>query len=473
MPDTPAKPSALRQLRDSGWQSKTVKREIHDNFLRMLAKGDELFPGIVGYDSTVIPEINLALLSGHDQLFLGEKGQCKSRLMRSLVRFLDEEIPYLDIPGVAVHEDPYKPITNVGKQFVADHNEDHIPIGWWRREDRYAERLAPGTKFADIIGEIDPSKLAGGISMSAEEALHFGLIPRMHRGIFAINELPELDELVQVGLFNILEERDVQIRGFPIRFDIDVLILFSANPATYNRSGKVIPQLKDRIGSVIHTHYPLERDQGIQIMEQEAGLDLGGDYPVVVPYFMKQLIEQITVQARKSKYIDQASGVSARFSIANYRTMVASARQRSVILCEKPAVPRISDLGHLYSSSLGKLELDLMGSHQMSERQVLDAVIAEAIRVIFHEYVEEHGLAEIAEIFGRGVKIEVGDMLPSKHYADRLKRVPPIWDKAFELNASGDPTLRASCVEFVLAGLYSLEKISRAQQHGRMVYEVG
>lgn len=469
---SPVKPTTLSQLRASGWQSKSVKREIHDNFLAALARGDELFPGIVGYDSTVIPEINLALLAGHDQLFLGEKGQGKSRLMRSLVRFLDPEVPYLDIPGVAVHEDPLKPITTAGKRFVADHNEDHVPIGWWRREDRYAERLAPGTKFADIIGEIDPAKLAGGVSMSAEEALHFGLIPRMHRGIFAINELPELDELVQVGLFNILEERDVQIRGFPIRFDIDVLILFSANPATYNRSGKVIPQLKDRIGSVIHTHYPLERDQGIEIMEREAGLDLGGEWPVVVPYFMKQLIEQITVQARKSKYIDQASGVSARFSIANYRTMVASARQRSVLLGEKPAVPRISDLGHLYSSSLGKLELDLMGSHQMSERQVLDAVIAEAIRVIFHEYVEEHGLAEIAEIFGRGVKIEVGDMLPSQHYAERLKRVPPLWDKAFEVNASGEPTIRASCVEFILAGLYAMEKISRAQQHGRMVYEV-
>ncbi len=468
-----AKPTNLRQLRESGWRSKSVKREIHDNFLAALARGDELFPGIVGYDSTVIPEINLALLAGHDLLFLGEKGQGKSRLMRSIVRFLDEEVPYLDIPGVPVHEDPLKPITTAGKRFVADHNEEHVPIAWWKREDRYAERLAPGTKFADIIGEIDPAKLAGGMSMSAEEALHFGLIPRLHRGIFAINELPELDELVQVGLFNILEERDVQIRGYPIRFDIDVLILFSANPATYNRSGKVIPQLKDRIGSVIHTHYPLERDQGIEIMEQEAGLDLGGDWPVVVPYFMKQLIEQITVQARKSKYIDQASGVSARFSIANYRTMVASARQRAVLLGEKPAVPRVSDLGHLYSSSLGKLELDLMGSHQMSERQVLDATIAEAIRVVFHEYVEEHGLAEIAEIFGKGVKIEVGDMLPSKHYADRLKRVPPVWDKAFEVNASGEPTIRASCVEFVLAGLYAMEKISRAQQHGRMVYEVG
>jgi magnesium chelatase subunit I len=470
---SPAKPSTLRQLRESGWRSKSVKREIHDNFLAALARGDELFPGIVGYDSTVIPEINLALLAGHDLLFLGEKGQGKSRLMRSIVRFLDEELPYLDIPGVPVHEDPFKPITTPAKRFIADHNEEHVPIAWWKREDRYAERLAPGTKFADIIGEIDPAKLAGGMSMSAEEALHFGLIPRLHRGIFAINELPELDELVQVGLFNILEERDVQIRGYPIRFDIDVLILFSANPATYNRSGKVIPQLKDRIGSVIHTHYPLERDQGIEIMDQEAGLDLGGDWPVVVPYFMKQLIEQITVQARKSKYIDQASGVSTRFSIANYRTMVASARQRAVLLGEKPAVPRISDLGHLYSSSLGKLELDLMGSHQMSERQVLDATIAEAIRVVFHEYVEEHGLAEIAEIFGKGVKIEVGDMLPSKHYADRLKRVPPVWDKAFEVNASGEPTIRASCVEFVLAGLYAMEKISRAQQHGRMVYEVG
>jgi magnesium chelatase subunit I len=466
------KPANLRQLRESGWQSKTVKRELHDNFLAALARGDDLFPGLVGYESTVIPETNLALLAGHDMLFLGEKGQGKSRLMRTLVRFLDAEIPYLAIPGVAVHEDPLTPITAAGKRFVAEHTEEETPIGWWPRADRYAERLAPGTKFADIIGEIDPAKLVGGISMSAEEALHFGLIPRMHRGIFAINELPELDELVQVGLFNILEERDVQIRGFPIRFDIDLVILFSANPATYNRSGKVIPQLKDRIGSVIHTHYPRERDLGIRILEQESNIELGGEYPVVVPYFMKQLIEQITVQARKSKYIDQASGVSARFSIANYRTMIASARQRSVVLGEKPAVPRISDLGHLYSSSLGKLELDLMGSHQMSERQVLDAVIAEAIGVVFHEYVEEHGLAEIAEIFGRGVKIEVGDMLPSQHYAERLKRVPPVWDKAFEVNAAGDPAVRASCVEFVLAGLYSLEKISRAQQHGRMMYEL-
>ncbi|MFM9118523.1 MAG: magnesium chelatase [Planctomycetota bacterium] len=463
-------PTNLRDLRASGWVSRSIKQELHDNFLAALARGDELFPGIVGYEDTVIPEVNIALLAGHDMLFLGEKGQAKSRLMRTLVRFLDPVIPYLAIPAAPLHEDPYHPLSHVARQFVAEHDEEQIPIAWWPREDRYGERLAPGTKFADIIGEIDPAKLAGGTSMSAEEALHFGLIPRMHRGIFAINELPELDELVQVGLFNILEERDVQIRGYPIRFDIDVMLLFSANPSTYNRSGKVIPQLKDRIGSVIHTHYPRDRELGIQIFQQEAQMELGGSYPVIVPHFMNQVIEQITVQARKSKYIDHQSGVSARFSIANYRTMIASARQRAVLLGERPAVPRISDLGHLYASALGKLELDLMSSHQMSERQVLDAVIAEAIKVVFEEYVEKHGLAEIADVFKKGVKLEVGDLLPSSHYVQRVQRVPAVWEKAFELNAAHDPAVRASCVEFVLAGLYATDQISRGTQHGKIVY---
>jgi magnesium chelatase subunit I len=470
----PAKvrPTNLKQLRESGWISKTVKQEIRDNFLRMLKEGEELFPGIIGYDNTVIPEINLALIAGHDLLFLGEKGQAKSRLMRSLVRFLDEEIPYIAEPSAPVHDDPYRPITSVCKRMVVELPEEEIPIAWWPRKQRYAERLAPGTKFADIIGEIDPAKLAGGTSMSAEEALHFGLIPRMHRGIFAMNEIPELDELVQVGLFNILEERDVQIRGYPVQFDIDVLILFSANPATYNRSGKVIPQLKDRIGSLIQTHYPVDRSTGVEIMEQEAGLRLDGEYPVLVPYFMKEIIEQLSMCARKSKYVDQQSGVSARFSIANYRTMVASARQRGVRLSERPAVPRISDLGHLYSSSLGKLELDMMGSHQMTERQVLEAIQAEAIRTVFEEYVDKHGLKEVVEVFSKGVKIEVGDMLPSAHYAERLKRVPKAWEKAFEVNPSESEAVRASCIEFVLAGLYASDRISRSQKHGRITYEI-
>ena len=464
-------PATLADLRTSGWKSRTVKDEVRENFLRMLRDGSELFPGIVGYDDTVIPEINIALLAGHDMLFLGEKGQAKSRLMRLLVRFLDPHLPYLDDPAIPLHDDPFAPITTAGRRLVASRSPEDVPIAWWPRAERYAERLAPGTKFADIIGEIDPAKLAGGTSMASEEALHLGLIPRMHRGIFAMNELPELDELVQVGMFNILEERDVQIRGYPVKFDIDVMLLFSANPSTYNRSGKVIPQLKDRIGAVIHTHYPRDRDLGIRMVEQEAGIDLGGEWPVVVPWFMKQIVEQITIAARGSKFIDQQSGVSARFSIANYETLVASARQRGVRLGERPAVPRISDLGHIYASSLGKLELDLMGSHQMTERQVLDAVVAQAIAAVFEEYVEQHGLAEIAKVFGQGVKIEVGDMVPSAAYQTLVADVPAVWEKAFEVNASEDPAVRASCIEFVLAGLYATERISRIQSHGRTVYD--
>ena len=468
-----ASPAAtnLSDLRATGWTSKSVKHEMRGNLLRMLAAGEILFPGIVGYDDTVIPEINLAILAGHDILFLGEKGQAKSRLMRLLTRFLDPWIPYIDHPDLPIHEDPDKPITKLGKRLVSDHSPEDVKIAWWHRDDRYAERLSPGTKFADIIGEIDPAKLTGGVSMGAEEALSFGLIPRMHRGIFAMNELPELDDLVQVGLFNILEERDVQIRGYPIQFDLDIAILFSANPATYNRSGKVIPQLKDRIGTLVQTHYPADRDQGIEILRQEVDGELAGDYPVQVPYFMYQVVEEITNQARRSKYVDQASGVSARFSLANFRTLVASARQRGVLLGEHPAVPRISDLGHLKSSSLGKLELDLMGSHQMTEAQVLEHVMATAIQVVFAEYVEEHGLADISEVFSKGVRVEVGDMLPSSEYAQRLKRVPAAWDKAFEVNASETDAVRASCVEFVLAGLYSLDRISRSERHGKLEYE--
>ena len=463
----------LKELKESGWESRSVKAEIQSNFVKLLESGELLFPGVLGYDNTVIREISLALLSGHDMLFLGEKGQAKSRMMRRLSDLLDEAIPYLDIPDLPIHEDPLNPITRKAQEFVNDHDDEDIPIAWWYRHDRYSERLAPGTKFADIIGEIDPAKLLSGTSMSAEDALHFGLIPRMHRGIFAMNELPELDELVQVGLFNILEERDVQVRGYPIRFDIDVLILFSANPSTYNRSGKVIPQLKDRIGSLIKTHYPIDRDLGIEITQQEAESSLLDEQlQVVTPRFMLEILEQITIEARKSKYVDQQSGVSVRFSLANYKTMIASARRRGILHKESPAVPRISDLGHLTSSALGKLELDLMGSHQMTETQVLEHIISNAIKTVFEEYVEQHGLSEIAEIFGRGVRIEVGDLLRSSDYAERLSNVPDVWNKAFEVNAAEDVAVRASCVEFILAGLHATDRISRHQQYGTIDYQI-
>jgi magnesium chelatase subunit I len=482
LPNNLARIRTLRELRASGWKSRPVKVELRENLIAALRAGDDLFPGIVGYDDTVIPEVINAVLAGHDMLFLGEKGQGKSKIMRMLVRFLDAWTPYLDTAaggataGISpVHEDPYAPITKPGKQLVARLGED-AHIAWWPRADRYAERLAPGTKFADIIGEIDPAKLLTGTSMGAEEALHFGLIPRLHRGIFAMNELPDLDDLVQVGLFNILEERDVQIRGLPIKFDIDVLVLFSANPSTYNRSGKVIPQLKDRIGATIQTHYPRARDLGIEItMAQalrEGAFELGGPYPVQVPRFMSEVVEQMAIVARASKYIDQASGVSARFSIANYRTMVANARRRAIALGESPSVARVSDLAHFHASAIGKLELDMLGSHQMSEKQTLDAILAQAIKDVFTEYVTKHGLAEIGEAFAKGVKIEVGDMLPSAEYAKVVGRVPKVWDKAFEVNASENPAVRASCVEFVLAGLWASDAISRAEKHGRVNYQL-
>ncbi len=480
----------LAQLRESGWVSRSVKTELQANMIESLKQNKPLFPGILGYEHTVIPEIVNAILAGHDMLFMGEKGQAKSRLMRSLVRFLDDEIPYLDIPGCPVHEDPFAPITGQGKRFVSEHG-DQTPIAWWPRADRYAERLAPGTKFADIIGEIDPAKILGmnttqtdaglaGASLGSEEALHFGLIPRMHRGLFAMNELPDLDDLVQVGLFNILEERDVQIRGYPVSFEIDVVVLFSANPQTYNRSGKVIPQLKDRIGATIQTHYPRSREAAIEITEQEAkrdGLDLGDPkdpqtYPVIVPLFMKQIVEEISLRARRSRFVDQDSGVSARLSIANFKQMVASARQRSIRLCESPSVPRISDLAHFHASSMGKLELDMMGTHQMSEKQVLDSILGEAVQSVFKEYVDEHGLGEIADLFAKGVRLEVGDTLPSSHYETIVKSVPPVWDRAFEVNASKDPAVRASCIEFVLAGLWATERISRSERFGTTEYEI-
>ena len=481
-------PDSLAALRASGWTSRPVKHEIRDNLICALENRSQdpeqappLFPGIIGYDDTVVPEIIHAVLAGHDMLFLGEKGQAKSKIMRLLAGYLDEWTPYLKCDDAPVHEDPYAPITAAGKRFVEGRDPEDVHIAWWHRSQRYAERLAPGTKFADLIGEIDPAKiLAGGASLNTEEALSFGIIPRLHRGVFAMNELPDLDDLVQTGLFNILEERDVQIRGYPVKFDIDVLVLFSANPATYNRSGKVIPQLKDRIGSTIVTHYPRERDLGIDITAQQAGADedpaLAERYPVLVPRFMSEIVEQMAVVARRSKYVDHASGVSARFSIANYRTMVASARRR--LIAHKasgepsPAVPRISDLAHFHASAVGKLELDLMGSHQMGEEQVLDAILAEAVADVFNEYVDEHGLEDIAELFAKGVRVEVGDSLPSAHYESMLQRVPPAWDKAFEVNADENPAVRASCVEFVLAGLWATDRISRGTRFGTIEYEV-
>ena len=466
-------PRTLDRLRESGWVSRSIKDELRENLVSALERGEDLFPGVIGYDDTVIPEVVLAVIAGHDMLFLGEKGQAKSRVMRMLPRFLDEWVPYLDLPGCPVHEDPERPITAAGRRLLETTDPAEVPIAWWHRDDRYAERLAPGTKFADVIGEIDPARVVAGASLGDEEAIHFGLVPRMHRGIFAMNELPDLDELVQTGLFNILEERDVQIRGYPVSFELDIALVFSANPSTFNRSGKVIPQLKDRIGSTIRTHYPSDRATGMAITRQEAGLNLDGAHPILVPPFMDAVIEEIAVAARRSPYVDHESGVSARFAVANWRAMVASARRRAIMLGENPAVPRVSDLAHLHATAIGKLELDLMGSHQMDERQVLDAIVADAVASVFRELVDESGLEPIATAFGEGVRIEVGDLVPSGDYEAVMARIPEVWQRSFEVNAATDPAVRASAAEFILAGLHATDRISRSERFGRTIYETG
>ena len=342
-------PTTLAALRESGWTSRPVKHEIRDNLARMLGAGETLFPGILGYDDTVIPEIANAVLAGHDMLFLGEKGQGKSRIMRMLTRFLDEHVPYLDIPGSPVHEDPAHPITAAGKRMLADLAPEEVPIRWWHRDDRYAERLSPGTKFADIIGEIDPARLLSGSSMSAEESLHFGLIPRMHRGIFAMNEVPDLDELVQTGLFNILEERDVQIRGYPVSFDIDVLRPLQRQPADVQPLGQGHPAAQ---GPDRHDHPdPLPARAATSALRSWCRSPTSkstGRYPVVIPRFMAGArASRWPSAARQSKFVDQASGVSARFS---HRQLPHHGRlapgSRAIRLGESPAVPRISDLAH-------------------------------------------------------------------------------------------------------------------------------
>ncbi len=468
------RPTTLQDLRASGWVSKTVKQEIRDNFLRMLQAGEDLFPGIIGYDNTVLPEINLALHRRPRHALSRREGpgqEPPDALAGPLPRRRDP----LPRSSLAVRSTKTRitPSPRPASVCWPSYPKSRLPIAWWPRQQRYAERLAPGTKFADVIGEIDPAKLAAGTSMSAEEALHFGLIPRMHRGIFAMNEMPELDELVQVGLFNILEERDVQIRGYPIQFDLDVLILFSANPATYNRSGKVIPQLKDRIGSLIQTHYPLDRSVGIEIMEQEAGhrprRRLPGAGAVLhegdhrADQHLRPQVEVRRSPVRRQRPL-LASPTIGRWWPAPATAACAWARSRP---CRASATWAIC-----YSSSLGKLELDMMGSQQMSERQVLEAIMAEAITTVFEEYVEKTAWRRSRSVFGKGVKIEVGDMLPSSHYAERLKRVPKAWEKAFEVNPSESEAVRASCVEFVLAGLYAGDRISRSQKHGRITYEI-
>lgn len=451
-------PKTLRELKKSGYKVLSIKEEMERNLIRKMESEEELFPGILGFDNTVIPQITNALLSHHDIVFLGEKGQAKTRLMRELINFLDEEIPVID--GCEINDNPYNPICKSCKNKIQTEGEN-LKIKWLHRDLRYGERLAPGTKISDLIGDLDPAKVASGSPLASEDALHFGLIPRMNRGIFAINELPDLEYLIQVSLFNILEERDVQIRGYPIRFSLDVMLIFTANPEEYSRSGKIITQLKDRIGAEIRTHYPLSRETGLKIIDQEAKLNVRDGFKLNIPSFMKDIIEQITIEARKSPYVNHKSGVSTRLSVSNYETMLANSRRRAIILKEKEIVPRISDLNYLFTSSSGKIELDPFREEALSEYQVIGRIIEKAISHVFEERFQKKKLDETVKDIKGEKNVQISDTMPSKEYKNIISQIPQLWEPVYELGGESSDAMRASCVEFVLEGLHLMQKLSR------------
>lgn len=464
------RPCTLGELRATGYHTVSVKAEMERNLHCKLRTNEEIFPGIQGYEDTVIPQIVNAVLAHHDMVFLGEKGQAKSRLMRSLSSLLDEEVPYVE--GCEIHDDPYSPLCARCRRRATELGDD-LPVAWWKRADRYGERLAPGTKIADLIGDLDPARVAGGTEMSSEEALHFGLVPRFHRGIFAINELPDMDYLIQVSLFNILEERDIQIRGYPIRFKLDLCLVFTANPEEYSRSGKIITQLKDRIGAEIRTHYPRNRDVGIKIIQQEARHVPRDGVIVQVPEFMLRIVEQITIEARNSPYVNHKSGVSARLSITNFETMVANARRRSLILNEPYAIPRMCDLATLYTSTSGKIELDPFREETVTEYHVIGKILEKAVRAIFMEYFAQEDLGSLVSQFRQNVTVRTSDRMPSSEYTRILDRIPQIWEPLHILRGNESDELRASCIEFVLEGLHVSGKLSRAKSGELVEYLQG
>lgn len=469
-------PKTLGELRARGYQPQSVKAEMRKNLLERLRTGEALFPGIVGYEETVIPQIENALLSQHDMLFLGLRGQGKTRMLRMLVNFLDPVIPV--ISGSEVNDDPLAPISKYGRDML-DRYGDDCPIGWLPREKRYHEKLAtPDVTIADLIGEIDLIKHAEGKHLASEDVMHFGLIPRSHRGIFCMNELPDLSPKIQVGLFNVLEERDVQIRGFPVRLELDLAMVFSANPEDYTNRGRIVTPLKDRIGSVILTHYPLTRELGMQITSENAWTSRDGRVQVAVPRFMQEIVEEISRLARTSGHVNQASGVSVRMSIANYENMLSSVERRAIRSGAMHVVPRISDLAHLAASTRGKLELSLT-EEAGEEDKLIGRIVGEAVKNIFDLTQKPGAFKNVVEYFETGNALETGDAVSG---AELLERIAGIRDFAKQVAArahdlepelSSGPyakELAASVAEFIVEGLHCHNRLNKRRKSGTTTY---
>ena len=462
------RPATLGELREQGYRSRTVKQELRDNMLRRLASEEPVFGGIVGYEDTVIPSIENAILAGQDICFLGERGQAKTRLARLLVGLLDEFIPI--VAGADLNDDPFKPVAKYARDLVAAEG-DQTPIDWLPRDRRYTEKLAtPDITIADLIGEVDPIKVAEGRYLADETTIHYGLVPRANRGIFAINELPDLAERIQVGLLNVLEERDVQVRGYTLRLPLDVFVVASANPEDYTSRGRIITPLKDRLGSQIRTHYPRTIEDEIEIMLQERTPLAGEGVPTLhEPRFMLELVAELTQLARRSPEVSQRSGVSVRVSVANLETITASAIKRAVRLGETDAAARISDLPALVASTAGKVELETL-SDETPEERVVDRLLTRAIHNVFGRLVDIDALDDMVQAFDEGLVLETKEMSPAADFVRWMEDAPGLDAVVSSLGALDSPAASASAVEFVLEGLHLNRRLNKDRTGGGARY---
>jgi magnesium chelatase subunit I len=459
------KPATIAELRASGHVCETVKHELRRNLLANLRAGHELFPGIVGFDDTVIPQICNAIISGHDLILLGERGQAKSRIMRSLTGLLDDEVPV--VAGCEINDHPYGPICKRCRDLIAEMG-DNTRVDWLRCERRYGEKLAtPDISIADLIGEVDPIKIAEGRYLADELTIHYGLIPRTNRGIFGINELPDLAERIQVGLLNIMEEKDVQIRGYRIRMPLDLMVGASANPEDYTSRGRIITPLKDRFGSQVRTHYPLAASEEIKIMEAE-GSSMPEDIDMVFPPFMKEIVAEMTHLARRSPHISQSSGVSVRMSIGNYENLAANAVRRAVRLSESVAVPRIADLRFLAPSTSGRVEIEALDEGK--EEQVLERIQRAAISSVFSRYFAAGQFENLVARFDEGDIVEVGEAMPATAYVRALGDTPELGVAMKRLQLPDRAEVKASVVEFLLEGLHLNKRLNKDELEGRALY---
>jgi magnesium chelatase subunit I len=460
------KARTIAELKASGYQPVPIRHEMRRNLIAMIKEKKSIFPGIIGFDDTVIPQVINAIISGQDIIFLGERGQAKSRIMRLLVNLLDEEIPV--VKGCEINDDPLAPICKWCREKIAEEG-DTTEIDWLPRQERYGEKLAtPDISIADLIGDVDPIKVAEGRYLSDELTMYYGLIPRTNRGIFCINELPDLTERLQVGLFNLMEESDIQIRGYRIRLLLDIFLVASANPEDYTNRGRIITPLKDRYGALVRTHYPTTVEDEIAIVEMERRQFTGDDFEYYMPQYMKEIIAEITHLARKSPDINQRSGVSVRTSIANYETALSNAIRRAVTIGEKLAVPRVSDLPYVLASTSGKIELESF--EETREEKLINDLIKKAVLNVFNRYYQVSELEGIVAQFSGGFNVEVSDMMGARSYLRNIKEMIGLNMVLKKVVDSEKPEAIAAAVEFVLEGLHLNKRLNKSRFQGKTVY---